>query len=273
LDKRVQDVRFHYFTAGLGGSGNINLYITNLGFGEPMVQYDQGQLRFFPALSGLLLGQVDFFLPPDVVGNHQKNGNQLVKDRVGRRTIFAWPFPEAATVPTHIRARGNSYAAMGTAPHVWNILLGVLVDVIPRPWWRLERFSQFLADFSQPLVWLSDKFLELVVGVGETHAMRVDVTFVSGSREEAKGVSIVQAHDSFRTCVGQSCAEFALDILENPRPGVYVPEQLYDEADDRRRVIEKLTSTSGTFCYTGPIVLEKAPALPTGWFQAITRAN
>ena len=52
LNSRIQDVRFNYFTAGLGGSGVVNLYITNLGFGEPMVQYDQGNLRWFVALSG-----------------------------------------------------------------------------------------------------------------------------------------------------------------------------------------------------------------------------
>jgi saccharopine dehydrogenase-like NADP-dependent oxidoreductase len=28
----IKDVRFNYFTAGLGGSGDVNLYITNLGF-------------------------------------------------------------------------------------------------------------------------------------------------------------------------------------------------------------------------------------------------
>ena len=37
-DAVVQDVRFNYFTAGLGGSGDVNLYITNLGFGEAMAQ-------------------------------------------------------------------------------------------------------------------------------------------------------------------------------------------------------------------------------------------
>jgi len=30
----VQDLTFNYFTAGLGGSGDVNLYITNVGFGE-----------------------------------------------------------------------------------------------------------------------------------------------------------------------------------------------------------------------------------------------
>jgi len=34
----VEDVGFNYFTTGLGGSRVVNLYITNLGFGEPIVQ-------------------------------------------------------------------------------------------------------------------------------------------------------------------------------------------------------------------------------------------
>jgi NAD(P)-dependent dehydrogenase (short-subunit alcohol dehydrogenase family) len=268
LGKRVQDVRFNYFTAGLGGSGVVNLYITNLGFGEPMVQYDKGELRWFMALSGLLLGKVDFFLPN--LPNHA--GNERVKQRVGRKTVFAWPFPEAATVPKDVKARGNSYAAMGTAPDIWNAMLGLLVKLVPRHLWRNSQFSKFMADFSQPLVLATDALLQQT-GTGETHAIRVDVTSVAGPREQAKAVSIVQAHDSFRQCVGQSCAEFALDILDNNKPGVYLPEQFYDDSDDRARIIQKLTSTPGTFCYTGPVSSEEAPDPPSNWYQAISEAN
>lgn len=101
----IQDVRFQYFTAGLGGSGAVNLYITNLGFGEPMVQYDKGELRWFMALSGKLLGKIDFFLPQ--LKNHP--GNDRAKERVGTQTIFSWPFPEAATVAKDVAARGSRY--------------------------------------------------------------------------------------------------------------------------------------------------------------------
>ena len=34
---QVHDLNFSYFTAGLGGSGAVNLYITNEGFGEGVV--------------------------------------------------------------------------------------------------------------------------------------------------------------------------------------------------------------------------------------------
>jgi hypothetical protein len=85
--------------------------------------------------------------------------------------------------------------------------------------------------------------------------------------------SIIQAHDSFRDCVGQSCAEFALDLLEHPRPGVYLPEQFYEDSKDRSRVLEKLTTTPGTFCYTGPVLSERAPDLPSNWDKAILEAT
>lgn len=115
------------------------------------------------------------------------------------------------------------------------------VQVIPRAWWRNEAFSQFLADFSEPLVWLADRF------VGETHGMRVEVRGVNGSSATA-----VQAHDSFRVCVGQSCAEFAMHLLQRkiegrPQLGVQLPEQLALQDSERDVVLQRLLTTPGTF--------------------------
>merc|ERR1712224_1052338 len=98
---------------------------------------------------------------------------------------------------------------------------GAMCKAVPREWWRSRAFSQGLARFSRPLVAITDAF------VGETHAMRIDVTAVDGTR-----VSAVQAHKSFRRIVGQSCAEFAKALLEGkgellPESGVYFPEQLF----------------------------------------------
>ena len=81
--------------------------------------------------------------------------------------------------------------------------MGLMVAAVPREWWRRRRFSEGLARFSKPLVALTDRF------VGETHAMRVDVTAADGSRSSA-----VQSHRSFRRVVGQSCAEFTACLLE-----------------------------------------------------------
>jgi hypothetical protein len=176
---------------------------------EPMAQSEDGKLRYFQALSGSLLGKVSFYL-----GNgHDTHGfgNDIAAPRVGKQTVFSWLFPEAATVPKELGDTGDSHAAMGTAPDVWNAMLGVLVSIVPRPWWRSERFSQFLADFSQPLVKAADILLKATSSnkMGETHAMRIDVT----GAENGEVLSIVQGHESFRRCVGQSCAEFAMDVV------------------------------------------------------------
>ena len=42
-EARVRDIDFYYFTAGLGGSGDVNLFITNDGFGCPVPVYQSGQ--------------------------------------------------------------------------------------------------------------------------------------------------------------------------------------------------------------------------------------
>lgn len=158
---------------------------------------------------------------------------------------------------------------MGTAPDAWNGMLGLLVALVPRRLWRSRKFSKFLADFSRPLVGATDYLLKLSSpdGVGETHAMRVDVTATSG-----RAASVVQAHESFRRCVGQSCAEFALDLLQHPEPGVNLPERRYQDEDARERIIRRLVSTPGTFAYTGPVVVSDAPP-PSEMDKALAKAN
>mmetsp|Transcript_6733 Transcript_6733/g.7657 ORF Transcript_6733/g.7657 Transcript_6733/m.7657 type:complete len:697 (+) Transcript_6733:137-2227(+) len=332
----VKDVRFNYFTKGLGGSGKVNLYITNLGFGDDMVLFEKGIRTRYPDLSGRLLGNVDFFIPQDEDeddGNIEnenddniedssssrwKVDNERAKSRVGSQKVFAWPFPEAATVGKELSIIGSSSSSMGTAPDVWNDMLGFLVDLVPRPYWNSRKFSKLLADFSEPLVLITDLVMKKLSSngggergegdnsgdCGETHAMRIDViteeteeimttdpftttnTTATGSTSTStstsstsatttteKMTSIVQCHDSFRICVGQSCAEFALDALftvENSSQsststtgrgrgrggGVYLPEQRYRNQEDRTRILSKLIATPGTFCYTGPVTIK-----------------
>mmetsp|Transcript_42804 Transcript_42804/g.91360 ORF Transcript_42804/g.91360 Transcript_42804/m.91360 type:complete len:232 (-) Transcript_42804:216-911(-) len=187
--------------------------------------------------------------------------------QVGERTVWSWPFPEGCTVAEALGITGSSSVGMGTAPDLWNSVMGLMVRIVPRSWWTSRAFSQGLADFSQPLVRLTDAF------TGETHAMRVDVTAEDGSR-----VTAVQAHTSFRRCVGQSCAEFTLALLEAkgvhkvaarggglsdppapeaaqqakalhaalPQAGVFLPEDLFGEAEARAPMLERLISTPGT---------------------------
>ena len=239
LGEPVVDLDFSYFTAGLGGSGEVNLYITNEGFGCPVPVYRRGQ--YAPQMeAGANTRRVRFFLSED----------EPSARLVGERDVWSWPFPEGALVASELRISGDSSVGMGTAPGIWNDVMGLMVQAVPRAWWRSRAFSEGLAKFSKPLVTVTDLF------VGETHAMRVDVAGRSGAR-----VSAVQAHESFRRCVGQSCAEFVLALLTArkllpsdgderlsalPRVGVFTPEGLFADAAVRAPMLERLLATPGT---------------------------
>ena len=148
----VQDVDFNYFTAGLGGSGEINLLITNEGFGDPVPVYRDG--KYSPQMdAGGGLRRVQFFLSDE----------DASKELVGERSVWNWPFPEGWSVAKQLEIRGSSSVGMGTAPELWNTIMGLMVEVVPREWWRDRKFSAGLAQFSKPLVALTDPF------VGETH--------------------------------------------------------------------------------------------------------
>ena len=75
----------------------------------------------------------------------------------------------------------------------------------------------------------------------------------AGSRSfvqrHAAGSSAVQRHASFRRCVGQSCAEFVLDALDQATPGVALPEERYADRAPRERILARLSSTPGTTGY------------------------
>ena len=183
LRRRVHDLDFSYFTAGLGGSGAVNLFITNDGFGEEVPVFRAGRLSpQMDAGGGLRRAEPSELtprVPPRVPPEYPRVGGGLRKvefflrgrdeaseSLVGERSVWSWPFPEGCTVAERLSITGSSSVGMGTAPELWNLLMGVMVDVVPRGWWKKRSFSQGLADFSQPLVRLTDLF------TGETHAMR-----------------------------------------------------------------------------------------------------
>ncbi|KAJ1483706.1 hypothetical protein T484DRAFT_1799307 [Baffinella frigidus] len=65
-------------------------------------------------------------------------------------------------------------------------------------------------------------------------------------------VSVLQTHESFRRCVGQSCAEFTLALLrlqaspDPPLGAVFLPEMLFDSAEQRADLVARMTTTPGT---------------------------
>lgn len=231
-DTKLVDLDFAYFTAGLGGSGAVNLLITNLGFGVPVPVFRGG--RYDPQMiAGAGMRRVPFF-----IGAGDAEGGA----DIGERDVWSWPFPEAATVGEHLHISGNSNSGMGTAPGIWNAVLVLLVTIVPRELWKERWFSEGLAWISLPLVWLTDRFVQ------ETHAMRVKVKAADG-----RCCLAVQSHVSFRQCVAQSAAEFLLHLLDRRRstepaswqPGVWLPEELAAE-DWRPELLQRLTTTPGT---------------------------
>lgn len=230
----LRDMNFAYFTAGLGGSGAVNLLITNLGFGDPVPVFRGG--AYAPQrVAGAEPRRVEFFL----------DEADPAFEFVGERDVWSWPFPEAGTVPRLVGITGDSSTGMGTAPGIWNTILVGLVSLVPRDLWQERWFSEGLAWFSLPMVWFTDQFVK------ETHAMRVEVTTSDGRRCVA-----VQTHESFRRCVAQSSAEFLLHLLERQtstgasglswRPGVFLPEQLAEDEATRSDLFQRLSQTEGT---------------------------
>eukprot|EP00466_Bigelowiella_natans_P010064 jgi/Bigna1/90339/estExt_fgenesh1_pg.C_670102 len=224
---RVKDIDFSYFTAGLGGSGEVNLLITNEGFGEPMLVFRNGKLvkRF-------------------TAGGDSRKAKFYIKDD---------DCPQGLSVNDRF-GTGPFLKEWGPRLIYGNVILNAMVAIVPRSWWKSKAFSEGLARFSKPMVALTDK------AVGETHAMRVDVT-----GENGRTITAVQAHESFRRVVGQSCAEFTLALLEvydsdaigvdsradlmRPSSGVFTPEELFQTRSARKPVLKRLLSTPGTLNY------------------------
>ena len=109
-------------SAGLGGSGVLNLLITNLGFGEPVWTLRGGQ-RSPQVIGGTEPETIEFFID-------EGDESRL---RIGSSTVWAWPFPEVCTVGEALRAQGSTDVKMGTAPELWNVILVAMAKVQPSP--------------------------------------------------------------------------------------------------------------------------------------------
>ena len=65
---------------------------------------------------------------------------------VGERAVWSWPFPEGALVPRQLEGgadgvgiSGDSSVGMGTAPPIWNVVMGLMVKVGARSMLRATR--------------------------------------------------------------------------------------------------------------------------------------
>lgn len=113
LGEPVKDLNFSYFTAGLGGSGAVNLDITNYGFGPPVPRIVNGTSTRTEAYAGTDFGVIEY-------------------DGFAAE-CWAWPFPEASTTGEFLGISGSSRAGMGTVPAIWNDVLRLMVAVVLTP--------------------------------------------------------------------------------------------------------------------------------------------
>ena len=61
---------------------------------------------------------MEFFLP----GRDDEASRELV----GERSVWNWPFPEGCTVAERLEISGSSSVGMGTAPELWNTVMGLM---------------------------------------------------------------------------------------------------------------------------------------------------
>ena len=64
---------------------------------------------------------MEFFLPG--------RDDEASRDLVGERSVWNWPFPEGCTVAERLAITGSSSVGMGTAPDLWNSVMGLMVRV------------------------------------------------------------------------------------------------------------------------------------------------
>lgn len=83
--------------------------------------------------------------------------------------------------------------------------------------------------------------------VGSTNAMRV----VGRSKDGAREVVALYAHEDLETCVGVAIAAFVAQmLLGRVEPGVYYPEEAFAAPEARDRLFE--LGTKGAFTWIRP---------------------
>ncbi|KAL6518994.1 hypothetical protein OROHE_017418 [Orobanche hederae] len=183
-------LRYHYFTAGSGGTGPgvlaTSFYlIADEGAKMNLKPYsDKLSIDF-----GEGIGNKDVFLMhmnvPEVASAHEVFG-----------------------VPT-INAR------FGTAPFFWNWTFSAFIKLMPVELLKDKNIVQLLSKLSYPFIRAVDKIS------GEKAAIRVDLQCTDGYNTAA-----IFSHERLAEAAGTATAAFVLAILEgSTKPGVWYPEE------------------------------------------------
>jgi saccharopine dehydrogenase-like NADP-dependent oxidoreductase len=225
VPERDLSLRYSFFTAGSGGAGVTLLVATFLILAEPALQIVRGQRQSVPPMQEYTT--VDF--------------GRIV----GQRDVAHLNLLETASIHETLGV-GSTVSLFGTAPNIWNALLGVMAK-LPSAVLANEDVMRRLSIFSMPIVRVVD-FL-----AGATNAMRCDLIYrdgrsgsdmdvasqQDGAQQPSSAASAsswtataIYGHDNLEPCVGECVAAFCCALLTagRVRPGVWFPEEALDVA-------------------------------------------
>eukprot|EP00904_Undaria_pinnatifida_P012410 jgi/Undpi1/829/HiC_scaffold_10.g04293.m1 len=224
----VESIDFSAYTAGTGNAGTTILSATFLILCEKVLGFKNGEKIFHEPASGFK--KVDF-------------GESIGEKTVsccspfaylwsrGRRSVLMLSFTcnQVLGVP-------NISTHFGTSPEPWNYLLKGMT-LLPDSIMGNRDLMQALAEFSEPLVRITDKL------VGATNAMRLEAVAKDGRK-----VVLRYAHEDLEVCVGIATAAFVAATLRGDvRPGVWFPEEAFEDKTNRSRLFDQ--ATRGAFMW------------------------
>ncbi|CAM9170893.1 unnamed protein product [Ectocarpus sp. 6 AP-2014] len=211
----VESIDFSAYTAGTGNAGTTILSATFLILCEKVLGFKDGNEIFHEPASGFK--KVDF------------------GQSIGEKTVFRMNLIESFTC-NQVLGIPNISTYFGTSPEPWNYLLKGMT-LLPDSIMGNRDLMQALAEFSEPLVRITDKL------VGATNAMRLEAVAKDGRK-----AVLNYAHEDLEVCVGIATAAFVVANLRGDvRPGVWFPEEAFDNGAKRGRLFDD--ATRGAFMW------------------------
>ena len=217
------EVNFSFFTAGSGGAGVTLLVATFLILSEKALTIVKGRRKEVSPMT--------------------EYSTYNFGDIIGDRAIAHLNLLETASIHDTLGV-GSTQSLFGTAPPIWNWLLGVMARTVPADILANESWMLGLSQFSLPIVRLVD------ILAGATNAMRVDVLApaVSSSDETKRPrMTAIYGHENLEPCVGECVVAFAAAIRSGiVAPGVSFPEEAIAAGDDIASVLQMASTGAHT---------------------------
>ncbi|KAK6164095.1 hypothetical protein DH2020_000959 [Rehmannia glutinosa] len=212
-------LRFHYFTAGSGGTGPAVLATSIFLFGDEAVTYHKGTKMKSSPYSNML--SIDF------------------GEGIGKKEVFLLNLAEVES--THeVLGVPTVSARFGTAPFFWNWAISALIKQFPAEYLRDKNIVQRLVPVAYPIIRAMDAIS------GETFSIKVDLQCSDGCNTAA-----VFSHKRLSEAAGTATAAFVIAVLEgSTKPGVWFPEEPEGIAIEARETLLRRAAKGATesFC-------------------------